>query len=243
MMETSSASVCEAVSSVLSMLEEKRNLSYTLSSIQLVTEMDNKYPLSDVIMRRFGLYIHVHMHWRLLMQAICVLGCLFNILWADLDCTSTHVCPYSYIYSIIMGVAKFQNLRTWLLTMQLQGNKEFQRSLGRPWDSGIQGWTFLRGIIKTPAPSRQDQAIYSMMNSPSPNCTGGVSPRCDAWSGAICVEGRTGLWGRVPWLQNHWSRKVHLAWREVSTGLGKKNSILSMLIVDYVILTLLCHNQ
>lgn len=161
MMETSSASVCEAVSSVLSMLEEKRNLSYTLSSIQLVTEMDNKYPLSDVIMRRFGLYIHVHMHWRLLMQAICVLGCLFNILWADLDCTSTHVCPYSYIYSIIMGVAKFQNLRTWLLTMQLQGNKEFQRSLGRPWDSGIQGWTFLRGIIKTPAPSRQDQAIYS----------------------------------------------------------------------------------
>ena len=46
--------MCEAVSSVLSMLEEKRKLSYTLSGIQLVTEMDNRYPLSDVIMRRFG---------------------------------------------------------------------------------------------------------------------------------------------------------------------------------------------
>ena len=76
MIETSSASVCEAVSSVLNMLEEKRKLSYTLSGIQLVTEMDNKYPLSDVIMRRFGrLRLRYTLTLLLLMQASsCVLG-------------------------------------------------------------------------------------------------------------------------------------------------------------------------
>lgn len=53
-MESSNVSVCEAVSSVLSMLEEQRKLAYTQSGIQLVTEVDNKYPLSDVIMSRLA---------------------------------------------------------------------------------------------------------------------------------------------------------------------------------------------
>ena len=47
-------SVCKAVSSVLSVLQEERALSYTQSGIQLVTEVDNKYPLSDVIMKRLA---------------------------------------------------------------------------------------------------------------------------------------------------------------------------------------------
>ena len=51
-METSSVSVCEAVSSVLSTLEEERKLAYSHSGIELVAEVNNKYPLSDVIMRR-----------------------------------------------------------------------------------------------------------------------------------------------------------------------------------------------
>ena len=47
-------SVCEAVSSVLSTLEEQRKLAYTQSGIDLVSEVDNKYPLSDVIMKRLA---------------------------------------------------------------------------------------------------------------------------------------------------------------------------------------------
>ena len=54
-MESSSVSECEAVSSVLCMLEEQRNLAYSRSSIQLVSELENKYPLSDVIMRRLAI--------------------------------------------------------------------------------------------------------------------------------------------------------------------------------------------
>ena len=55
-MESSSVSVCEAVSSVLCTLEEQRKLAYSRSSIQLVSELENKYPLSDVIMRRLAIY-------------------------------------------------------------------------------------------------------------------------------------------------------------------------------------------
>lgn len=47
-------SVCEAVSSVLLKLEEQRKLAYSHSSIQLVSEVENKYPLADVIMRRLA---------------------------------------------------------------------------------------------------------------------------------------------------------------------------------------------
>ena len=57
-------SVCEAVSSVLSTLEEQRKLAYTQSGIDLVSEVDNKYPLSDVIMKRLAghrcLFIHTN---------------------------------------------------------------------------------------------------------------------------------------------------------------------------------------
>ena len=55
-MESTSVSVCEAVSSVLHTLEEQRKLAYSRSSIQLVSEIENKYPLSDVIMRRLANY-------------------------------------------------------------------------------------------------------------------------------------------------------------------------------------------
>lgn len=54
-MESSSVSVCEAVSTVLCTLEEQRKLAYSRSSIQLVSELENKYPLSDVIMRRLAI--------------------------------------------------------------------------------------------------------------------------------------------------------------------------------------------
>ena len=54
-MESSSMSVCEAVSTVLCTLEEQRKLDYSRSSIQLVSELENKYPLSDVIMRRLAM--------------------------------------------------------------------------------------------------------------------------------------------------------------------------------------------
>lgn len=56
-MESTSVSVCEAVSSVLYTLEEQRKLAYSHSSIQLVSEIENKYPLSDVIMRRLANYL------------------------------------------------------------------------------------------------------------------------------------------------------------------------------------------
>ena len=52
-MEASSVSVCEAVSSVLSTLEEQRRLAYSQSGIELVSEVDKQYPLSDVIMSRY----------------------------------------------------------------------------------------------------------------------------------------------------------------------------------------------
>ena len=55
-MESSSVSVYEAVSSALCTLEEQRKLAYSRSSIQLVSELENKYPLSDVIMRRSAIY-------------------------------------------------------------------------------------------------------------------------------------------------------------------------------------------
>lgn len=56
-MESSDVSVCDAVSSVLCTLEEQRKLAYSHSSIQLVPELENKYPLSDVIVRRLAIFL------------------------------------------------------------------------------------------------------------------------------------------------------------------------------------------
>lgn len=42
-----------AVSAVLSALEEKRRAAYSRSSIALVSCVENKYPLADIIMKRW----------------------------------------------------------------------------------------------------------------------------------------------------------------------------------------------
>jgi len=45
--------VMTSVSSVLSMLEEQRRVAYSRSSIELVSAVENKYPLADIIMKRY----------------------------------------------------------------------------------------------------------------------------------------------------------------------------------------------
>ena len=45
--------VMTSVSSVLSMLEEQRRVAYSRSSIELVSAVENKYPLADIIMTRY----------------------------------------------------------------------------------------------------------------------------------------------------------------------------------------------
>ena len=49
--------VMTSVSSVLSMLEEQRRVAYSRSSIELVSAVENKYPLADIIMKRYVVYL------------------------------------------------------------------------------------------------------------------------------------------------------------------------------------------
>ena len=51
--------VMASLSSVLSTLELKRQLAYRRSSIELVSAVENKYPLSDIIMARCGAVVVV----------------------------------------------------------------------------------------------------------------------------------------------------------------------------------------
>lgn len=52
-MEGERNEVMTSVSSVLSMLEEQRRVAYSRSSIELVSAVENKYPLADIIMERY----------------------------------------------------------------------------------------------------------------------------------------------------------------------------------------------
>ena len=55
-MEGERNEVMTSVSSVLSMLEEQRRVAYSRSSIELVSAV-NKYPLADIIMKRYVVYL------------------------------------------------------------------------------------------------------------------------------------------------------------------------------------------
>lgn len=47
------AGVLPAVSSTLMSLAREREIEYNRSSIKLVDEVENKYPLADIIMKRY----------------------------------------------------------------------------------------------------------------------------------------------------------------------------------------------
>lgn len=55
--------VMASLSSVLSTLELKRQLAYSHSSIELVSAVENKYPLSDIIMARCAAVVVVVVVW------------------------------------------------------------------------------------------------------------------------------------------------------------------------------------
>ena len=55
--------VMASLSSVLSTLELKRQLAYSYSSIELVSAVENKYPLSDIIMARCAAVVVVVIVW------------------------------------------------------------------------------------------------------------------------------------------------------------------------------------